>query len=145
MSKVANDIIAQHIEAIEGGSSPHGELFSALDFLWFNSCKGEQEKLDAILKNLNDRAIRSHLSEIKAFPFPSDSAREIVLSKVTVIEAGEVSSPTDEIHQAMGAWNELGLCTDSFMSPLGDWLDEEIRNVLPKLKEHPFVDPYGSA
>jgi len=145
MSKVANDIVAQHIKAIEEGSSPHGEMFEALNFLWFNSCNEERRKLEAILKSLNDRAIVGHLSEIKAYPFPSDSAREIILTKVKAIEAKEVSSPTDEITKAVGAWKKIGHGTDSFMRLQGDWLDEEIRNVLSKLKEQPFVDPYGSA
>lgn len=145
MSKVANDIIQQHIAAIEKGKSPHGEMFSALHFLWFNSCSEEQKKLDAILKSLNDRGIRSHLSEIRAFPFPSVSAGEIILEKVRAIESEEVESVTDAISEAMGEWNEAGHCTDSFMSLVGLWLDEEIRKVLPKLKEHPFVDPHRSA
>ncbi len=145
MTKVANDIIAQHIAMIENGNSPHGEMFSACHFLSFNSCYEEEGKLDTILKSLSDRAIRGHLGEIKAFTFPSDTAKAILLAKVSAIEAGEVSSPMDEISQAMDAWNKAGHSPDSFMRLLGAWLDEEIRNVLPKLKEHPFVDPHGSA
>lgn len=145
MSKVANDIVAYHIAAIEEGSSPIGELSEALHILWFNSCHEERGMLEAIFKSLYDRAIMGHLSEIKEFPFPSDSAREIVLTKVRAIEAKEVSSPSDEITEVVGAWKKIGHGTDSFMRLLGDWLNEEVRKALPKLKEQPFVDPYGSA
>lgn len=145
MSKVANDIVLQLIADIETGRSPSGALLEALHFLWFNSCPEEQGKLEAILKSLNDRGIRSHLSEIKAFPFPSDSARKVVLETVSAIESEAVSSPSDAIAEAADAGKKFGLDPKAFMRPVMHWLDDEIRKVLPKLKEHPFVDPYGSA